>query len=207
MKLDPIYAIINVTDLESTLNTADKFFTSGIKTLQLRDKTNNLSDKIHITKSILKVRTKINPKAKVIINDFLEVAIESDADGLHLGKNDDDPILSRSKLGPKKIIGLSCNNIEDLKNAPISYLSYVACGPIFESKTKSGHAHIVGINNLKKFCSLSSLPVVAIGGINKLNAKEVFLAGASSCAMINELQIESQLNNLIVHFESLKNSN
>lgn len=198
IELPKIYAIVNVEDFDSAITLVRKILDAKIEIIQIRCKL-GLKLATKVTQETLNIRNSINSSCKIIVNDLTRVALECNADGVHLGQTDGDPISARNQLGSKSIIGLSCNNLSDLKNAPISCLSYLAFGPIFQTSSKPDHAPVVGLNLLKIFVKNSKLPVVAIGGINRNNMHQVFEAGASSCAMIREIEVVEDISSLIFH--------
>lgn len=101
-----------------------------------------------------------------IVNDRLDVCAALGADGIHLGQ-DDMPIAdARKMLGPRKIIGLSCHNEEDLRRANREGVDYVGFGPIFATLTKPSMKP-KGTKNLEGVFRISKHPVFAIGGISE----------------------------------------
>lgn len=205
MILPKIYGIINYNDENSHL-LLKQFIDSGIKLIQIRSK-NISEEKIEkLCKKALEIRDATNKDVKIIINDYVSICKKLNADGVHLGQGDGDITAAREQLGPKAIIGLSNHTLEQLNKAKeiSKALSYLALGPIFQSETKQGHAELVGTKNLKEATKLHSLPIVAIGGINKENIDSVFSAGASSVALISELKKAAQSGSLDDFVSSFK---
>jgi len=122
-----------------------------------------------------------------VINDDLALALELDADGVHLGAEDGDLTAARIHLGPGKLLGASCyDRIELAQAAAQAGVDYLAFGSIFGSVTKPAAVRAplaVFAEARRKF----SLPLVAIGGINLQNAVQAFSAGASAVAVISAL--------------------
>lgn len=188
MKLPKIYAIINYEDTTDPVEYAQYLLESGIRLIQLRDKSDDISDFLKLTaKEIVHIKKRFFPHAKIIINDHIDLCRDSEADGVHLGQSDTSPTTARSTLGEDAIIGLSTHVPEHIIQAPLTALSYVACGPVFTSKTKSGHAMELGLKGVEKMKSLTSLPLVAIGGITLEKAETVIQSGANSVAIIRDL--------------------
>ena len=124
----------------------------------------------------------------LIINDHVQLALEIDADGVHLGKDDMPISIARSLLGPNKIIGISIDNIEDLENANILEGNYyIAVSSVFRSNTKLDCSKIWGLKGLQQIISKSVHPVVAIGNINQTNIKDVMKHGAEGVAIISAI--------------------
>jgi len=195
LTLPALYAIININEdnfREDMIGCNDSLLYqslhNSLELLQIRCKDISTTKVESLVESICTFKKEANSKSLVILNDYVEIAHKYGLDGVHLGQSDKSPIDARAICGDDFIIGLSCHNIQDLESAPTDILNYIACGPIYSSATKNGHAPEVGILNLQKFCLRSALPVVAIGGITLKNAAPVFHAGAASCAVISELE-------------------
>jgi thiamine-phosphate pyrophosphorylase len=125
--------------------------------------------------------------ARFIVNDDLALALEVDADGVHLGGDDGDLAMARKQLGPGKLLGASCYNRIDLAQAAAhAKADYLAFGSVFDSVTKPAAVRAplaIFAEARRKF----SLPLVAIGGITLQNAPQVFAAGADAVAVISAL--------------------
>jgi thiamine-phosphate pyrophosphorylase len=122
-----------------------------------------------------------------IVNDRIDIAIASGADGVHLGQ-DDLPVRDARRIAPAGfIIGVSAGCVADAIAAESAGAGYVAASPIFPtaSKENAGHGH--GIEVLREICSAVSLPVIAIGGISPLNVPQVIAAGAEGVAVISSV--------------------
>ena len=126
--------------------------------------------------------------AKLIINDRVDVALALKADGVHLGQSDLQVEAARRLLGAGAIIGFSTDNVTQAKLAAKMPVDYIAFGPIFETSTRENPDPVAGLVALREVrASIGPLPLVAIGGINPINAAEVLGAGADALAMISEL--------------------
>jgi thiamine-phosphate pyrophosphorylase len=125
--------------------------------------------------------------ARFIVNDDLALALELDADGLHLGGEDGDLALARKQLGQGKLLGASCyDRIELAQSAVEAKVDYLAFGSVFDSATKPAAVRAplaIFAAARRRF----SLPLVAIGGIKLQNAPQVFAAGADAVAVISDL--------------------
>jgi thiamine-phosphate pyrophosphorylase len=123
----------------------------------------------------------------LIINDHLELALELDADGLHLGADDGDLAGAKARLGPDKILGASCyDRLESALEAQRAGATYVAFGSFFASTVKRGavRAPLVLLRTARERLSI---PVIAIGGITLENAPRLVEAGAHGVAVISAL--------------------
>ncbi len=136
----------------------------GVTIVQIREKEKQYDEFLKIANKIKKITDKYN--VPLIINDNIEIMLEINADGIHIGQNDISCLKARKILGNKKIIGVTVTNITEAKEAIESGASYLGVGAIFKSTTKKD-AKVVGIKELKKIVDYSPIPVVVIGGINK----------------------------------------
>lgn len=199
MKLPFLYPIVNFTAGQEPLPYIQALLEAGAEIVQLRGKSISQTEFLEIAKAAVALKNAQYPRAKIIINDSVEIAKE--ADGVHLGQEDTAPQMAREILGKNAFIGLSTHNIEQIKNAPIEHLSYLALGPIFDSKTKSGHAPEVGLGTLEMAKTLTTLPLVAIGGIQLSNAAKVYKAGADCIANISDFETNNDLKKLITDYQ------
>lgn len=122
-----------------------------------------------------------------IVNDHLELALEVDADGLHLGANDGSLAAARQRLGPDRLLGASCYNSMELAHRAIAEgADHVAFGSFFASSVKPGavRAEISLLGEAKR---VLGVPVVAIGGITLRNGNTLVTAGADALAVISAL--------------------
>lgn len=134
----------------------------GCKVIQYRDKLSSFEQCVKNARQLKSLCQQFD--APLIINDSLKLAIESDADGLHLGKADDNLSEARQALGSDKIIGVTCHSDLDYAQICIDQgASYCAFGRFFDSKTKP-NAPPAQISLLREALRLA-VPVVAIGGI------------------------------------------
>jgi len=125
---------------------------------------------------------------RVIINDRVDIAMAAGADGVHLGQDDMPADAARRILGDTSIIGLSTHTPEQTAAAAKLPVDYVAFGPVFSTTTKADPDEVVGLFGVAAAKEIvGNIPLVAIGGINASNVREVLAAGADSAAMISEI--------------------
>lgn len=158
----------------STVDAVAAAIQGGATIVQLRDKDAGTKDFLETAKSCLAVCR--SHGVPLLINDCVDVALASDADGVHVGQSDMPATVARTLLGPEKIIGVSCKTIEQAQQAWIGGADYIGCGGVYSTNTKANNPTI-GLDGLKTVCSASKLPVVAIGGINDSNAGTVMEMG------------------------------
>jgi len=156
------------------------FKTKKISFFQLRLKKNTFKEKLIIGKKVNKICKKYN--VKFIVNDDPFLAKKLDSDGCHLGQKDMNISHARKILG-NKIIGITCHNsISLVKKAQINNANYIAIGAFNNSKTKKVKFKS-SIKLLKSVKKITNLPVVAIGGINNINYKNLLLNKANFLAI------------------------
>lgn len=154
----------------------------GADIVQLREKNLLAEDLIALAKDLNEVCHRYG--TLFIVNDFLEVALASGADGVHLGQEDLSLLEARKIVGQRDfLIGCSTHSLEQAFRAESLGADYVACGPIFATPTKPGRAE-VGLELVKKYSKSIRVPFVAIGGIDLENIEEVLQAGAKRVAVV-----------------------
>ena len=115
-----------------------------------------------------------------VINDNVDIALEMDADGVHVGQSDMEALDVRAKLGPDKFIGVSAQTVEQAILAEKHGADYLGVGAVFPTGSKDD-AEEVTFETLKAICQAVKIPVIAIGGISKGNVLE--LAGSGICGI------------------------
>ena len=202
--LPKIYPItdVSITNL-SHLEQTKRLVAGGAKIIQLREKTASSAEFYEAAQAVMLFARKRN--VKIIINDRVDIALAVGADGVHLGQNDLPPDQARKILGEKAIIGFSTHNIEQALEAVRLPINYLAIGPIFATNTKENPDTIVGIEGLSKVReAIGDFPLVAIGGINFENARDILANGADSIAVISAIlkpasDISENINQFIKH--------
>jgi len=121
-----------------------------------------------------------------IVNDRIDIALASNADGIHLGQEDLDLKTARKILGYSKIIGISANNAIDISNALEEGCDYIGIGPVFETATKKNKEPI-GIEKIKKLTKDLYIPWFAIGGINTNNISYLKSNGFKKVALVSQI--------------------
>ena len=194
-KLPPIYPILDTGTLErhnlNPIEAAEAILEAGAKILQYRRKTFWSAEAFNQAKQIAELCHQA--KAIFIVNDRADYALllaELNA-GLHLGQEDLLPTDARTVIGPKPVIGFSTHNAAQMEAAitnPIAEaIDYIAYGPIFPTTTKENPDPTTGLEALRKIRTLTTKPLVAIGGITRQNAPQCWQAGADSVAIIADL--------------------
>ncbi|CAG4885159.1 Thiamine-phosphate synthase [Georgfuchsia toluolica] len=156
----------------------------GVKLVQYRNKT--AAPPLRRAQAAELLRICRAAGARLIVNDDLALALEIGADGVHLGRDDGDPVATRSSLGPDKILGVSCyNELSRAEAAAAAGADYLAFGAVFASHTRPDavNAPLSLLTEAKRF----GLPLAAIGGITLGTAGSVIEAGADMLAVITDL--------------------
>ncbi|MCW3061500.1 MAG: phosphomethylpyrimidine kinase [Capsulimonas sp.] len=155
----------------------------GSRVVQLRDKHRAMPELIELARELRRMAHATN--ALLIVNDRVDVALASDADGVHLGPDDMSVADARRLLGPDKIVGVSVSSVEEA--APLApHASYLGVGAIYGSTTKGDAGAPVGTQRIWEIANaFPHLPIVAIGGIDLSNIAEVARTGAHAAAVIS----------------------
>ena len=123
----------------------------------------------------------------LVVNDRADIARIVGADGLHVGQDDLAGADARRIVGPDVLLGVSTHDLDQLAVAARGPVDYVAIGPVFPTRTKDNPDPVVGLEMVRRARAATSLPLVAIGGITRANARDVVEAGADGVAVISDL--------------------
>jgi thiamine-phosphate pyrophosphorylase len=157
----------------------------GVTMVQLREKDCSTREFIDLA---IRLKQKLAPyHVPLIINDRADVALAADADGLHIGQSDMDCCMARQLLGAGKIIGLSVENMEQVYESNNSDVDYIGISPVFSTTTKTNTAPPFGLGGIREVIAISNHPVVAIGGINLTNVREIMKSGAYGIAVVSAI--------------------
>jgi thiamine-phosphate pyrophosphorylase len=184
--LSGLYAISpELTDSVALTAKVEAALRGGAQAVQYRAK--SLPDYLRYSQASEIAKVCASRNALFIVNDSVELARQTNADGVHLGKHDMDVTTAREALGHGKIIGVSCyDDLARARNAVSQGADYIAFGSFFPSTTKPG-ASRVSRETLQKASAEFKLPLVAIGGINEDNARSLISAGANAIAVLGAL--------------------
>ncbi|EKM16699.1 thiamine phosphate synthase [Vibrio harveyi] len=183
------YRLYLVTDDQQDLailkRVVRKAVEGGVTMVQVREKHGDVRafiERAQAVKDILK-----DTDVPLIINDRVDVALAVDADGVHLGQSDMPAIIARELIGPNKILGLSIENEEQLAEADSLPIDYIGLSAIFATPTKTNTKKHWGIDGLKMALETTSLPIVAIGGINESNIPQLSATGVHGLALVSAI--------------------
>ena len=121
-----------------------------------------------------------------VVNDSVEIALQCDADGVHVGQSDIKGRDIRAIIGPDKILGISAGTVEEAVEAEKAGADYIGVGAIFTTSTKK-NARSMTMEQLKEIVSSVSIPVVAIGGISAENILQLRGSGVDGVAVVSAI--------------------
>jgi len=158
---------------------------AGIKIIQYREKDKDMGEKYE---QCLKIREMTqNAGVFFIVNDHVDLAMMTDADGIHLGQEDLPIEAVRKLVGNDIVIGISTHSPSQAKEAIAGGADYIGVGPLYKTHTKKDVCDPVGLSYLDYVVTRISIPFVAIGGIKAHNVSEVVKHGAGCVAMVTEI--------------------
>jgi thiamine-phosphate pyrophosphorylase len=164
----------NISDVKSALG-------AGVSVVQYRNKSGTTKQLYEEARAL----HKLCRKALFLVNDRVDIALAVGADGVHLGRDDLFYREARRILGKDKIIGLTVHSIEEARSAQKIGADYLGVSPIFSTGTKKDAGTPCGAGLIRKIKNIVAIPIVAVGGINRDNAREVIAAGADSLCAIS----------------------
>ncbi|WP_372846402.1 thiamine phosphate synthase [Pontiella sp.] len=155
----------------------------GLRYLQLRMKNTPRNEVVEMALALRKITR--GSHTRFIVNDDLAVAIEADADGIHLGQDDLSVEEARKQWNrPGKIFGLSTHSMEQARLAERAEPDYIGIGPVFPTPTKTDTGPALGTAEVGRIALATPLTSVAIGGINAANLPELLQAGADNFCVV-----------------------
>ncbi|MGB9662452.1 MAG: thiamine phosphate synthase [Moorellaceae bacterium] len=167
----------------STVEVVRQALAGGATVIQLREKNWPARDLVELGRELRRLTREAG--AGFIVNDRLDVALAVDADGVHLGQEDLPARIARRLLGEGKVLGVSVGTVAEALEAVAAGADYLGVGPIFATGSKADAGEPVGVELIKVIRERVTVPLVAIGGINRHNAAGVIAAGADGIAVIS----------------------
>jgi len=198
-----LYPIIDTQyiDPKDILTVASHIIDGGAKTIQLRCKSLTPNVYLELAKELRKIT--LNNDVTLIINDRVDIAKLSNADGLHIGRTDIPVKEAREILGANKVIGTSSHSLEEAKESSLMDIDYLAFGPIFNTKSKKDANPVAGVKLLKEVTSLTDLPITAIGGITENNINELIDCKVNSISIISDILTSPNIKEKVSRLVSL----
>ncbi|RLU01081.1 thiamine phosphate synthase [Ketobacter sp.] len=182
-----LYAITDpvLTPPPTLLHQVQAALRGGARVIQYRDKTSPAPLRQQLAQQLRELTRNLG--ALLIINDDVNLCLECEADGVHLGQEDTPVREARQRLGRTRIIGATCHGSRELAESAMDQgANYLAFGRFFPSRTKPDAQH-ADLESLRDFIQACPLPTVAIGGITLNNAGQLIEAGFSMVAAVNDV--------------------
>ena len=179
-----------ISDVENAIE-------AGCSIIQYREKKKETKEMINEAK---KLREICRGKAIFLINDRIDVVLAVNADGVHLGQDDTPANIARSILGNDKIIGLTVHNVNEAILAKEQGVDYIGIAPIFKTGTKKDSKTPCGLKMIKDIKNSVDLPIIAVGGINQNNVKDVIVNGAEGIAAVSAVLDSDDVYNSVKNF-------
>lgn len=181
----------------SNLEVAEAMISGGIKIIQYREKRHK-KDYCEIFAECKAIRELTRRNGVLfIVNDFVDIAMLVDADGVHVGQEDLPLWAVRQLLGDGKIIGLSTHSPGQAQAAIKAGADYIGVGPIFTTQTKEDVCAAVGLEYLDYVAANIDLPFVAIGGIKEHNIDDVIAHGAETVCLVTEIVGSADISSVV----------
>ena len=186
----PSSCLCLVTDRRRTasgdlVDTVSRAVSGGVGMVQLREKDLPARELLDLARRLREVTV---GKALLIVNDRLDIALLSDADGVQLGEDGLDAASARQLMGPDKLIGRSVHSVAGAIAAEREGADFLVLGTIFPTASHPG-AETGGLDRVRAATRAVNIPVLAIGGITSDNALGVMNAGASGIAVITAITL------------------
>jgi thiamine-phosphate pyrophosphorylase len=163
---------------------------AGVRLVQYRDKNGSPQEVLRATSILCEALS--GSGGCLIMNDRADLAVLANFDGVHVGQDDLSFEDARRVVGPQKIVGVSTHTDEHVRAAEQTSADYIAIGPVFATTTKADTEPVVGLEGVRRARTLTTKPLVAIGGITRANARSAIEAGADSVAVISGLLAEGE---------------
>lgn len=182
-----MFTISKLHFITTTADAAAKACAGGVNWIQLRLKNVDGVTYLNVAREVRDVCTQYG--ATFIVNDNVDVAMASYADGVHLGKEDMSPVQARRIMGEKKIIGCTANTLEDISRLSDLDINYIGLGPYRHTTTKINLSPILGFHGYQRIFkkmeedAVYAPPIVGIGGITTDDVSPIISAGCHGIAV------------------------
>jgi len=206
-KKTKIYALTDeaLSKGRSNLEVVDQLIQAGITFLQYREKEKTAREMYEQCTAIRKMTRAAN--VTFVIDDFVDLALAVDADGVHIGQDDLPAQIVRKLIGPNKVLGLSTHCPKQLHLAEkLDFVDYIGVGPVFATQTKKNVSAPVGLDFVKYAATKGKLPFVAIGGIKEHNIAAVCAAGARTTAVVSAIVGAENIGEKVKEMQKLMDS-
>jgi len=174
----------------------------GVDWVQIREKDLSATELARLVREAIRITREASPqaarRARILVNDRIDVAIAEGAGGAHLGEKSL-PVAEAKRLSPAAkdfLLGVSCHSVEAAQAATAGGADYIFFGPVFPTPSKAAYGEPQGLEHLAQVCQAAAVPVLAIGGITPENAEFCLEAGAAGIAGIRLFQEADDLSGL-----------
>ena len=155
----------------------------GVSMVQIREKNSTAGEFLSTARTLKKNLSDYG--VPLIINDRVDVAMAAGAHGVHIGQEDLPYQVVREMLGPDKIIGISINTYDQLRQASLTDVDYLSLSPVFPTQTKADIKEPFGLEGLKKARAMTDKPLITIGGVNRDNLADIMATGMDGVALVS----------------------
>jgi thiamine-phosphate pyrophosphorylase len=177
-----LYLVIEAAPARAVVPAA---IAGGVDVVQLREKSASDDELVAAGRALRELCDEHG--ALLIVNDSADVALACDADGVHVGQDDEGVESVRARVGPDVLIGISTHSVEQIEAAELSEADYLGVGPVYATATKPA-VEPVGIELVRHAAGNADKPWFAIGGIDSERAPEVVAAGAERIAVVRAIR-------------------
>ena len=182
---DPAYG-----DEVSFLAKIEEALQGGVTLLQLREKES--PKEVFLEKALKVLELARRYRIPLLINDRVDIALQCNADGVHVGQSDTKASEARRLLGPEKILGVTAKTVDQAKKAYLAGADYIGSGAVYQSSTKQD-AGLISKKELTAICHCVPIPVTAIGGITAENIEGLKGTGVKGAAVISGLFAQTDI--------------
>ncbi len=194
-----IYLLYAVTDhvMEGEalfIEKIEEALSAGVTLLQLREK--NMETKAFLEEALIVRELTNRYGVPLIINDNVDIAIQCNADGVHVGQDDLSPSVVRSRIGENRILGVTVKTVQQAQKAWEAGADYLGVGAVFPSLTKK-EAIPVTMDQLSEICRSVPLPVTAIGGITGENVSSLKGTGIAGAAVVSGIFRQKEISSAV----------
>ena len=167
--------------------------------IQLRERDLSAKELVTLVREVQAVTA--SRRSQLLINDRIDVALALEGVGVHLRSNSLPVSVARQLLGGQRLLGISVHAVEEGLSAQSQGADYIVLGPIYETPTKQMFGPPLGIHTLEKACRLVRIPIIGIGGVTAVRAREMRHAGAFGVAVVTAVlgaaDVESATHELL----------
>lgn len=188
--LPRLYAIVDAGNFvgesdptRALLRFTEELLAGGAPLVQYRNKKGSAREMLSQARELRRVCK----GARLMMNDRADLCLAAGCDGVHVGQDDLSPEGARAVVGEPLWVGVSTHSPEQIAEADAGPADYLAIGPVFATSTKENPDPVIGLNGVRRARAAARKPLVAIGGITRVNCARVIEAGADAVAVISDL--------------------